>query len=47
MLDGCGHFPYEEPGVSQLYEAVKQFLGRVTRKAGGKDSTTGEHRRRH
>ena len=31
MLEGCGHFPYEEPGVSQLREAVEEFLGRVTR----------------
>lgn len=29
MLEGCGHFPYEEPGVSQLREAVERFLGRV------------------
>ena len=33
MLEGCGHFPYEEPGVSQLHEAVGRFLGRVTRQA--------------
>ncbi len=31
MLEGCGHLPYEEPGVSQLREAVDQFLSRVTR----------------
>ena len=30
MLNGCGHFPYEEPGVSQLSEAIGQFLRRVT-----------------
>jgi alpha-beta hydrolase superfamily lysophospholipase len=29
MLEGCGHFPYEEPGVSQLREAVDQFLSSV------------------
>ena len=28
-LEGCGHLPYEEPGVSQLLEAVGRFLGRV------------------
>lgn len=42
MLDGCGHFPYEEPGVSQLRDAVGQFLGRVTRQMLGKVSTPGE-----
>ncbi len=26
MLEGCGHFPYEEPGVSQLRDAVETFL---------------------
>lgn len=26
MLEGCGHLPYEEPGVSQLRDAVKAFL---------------------
>jgi alpha-beta hydrolase superfamily lysophospholipase len=26
MLDNCGHFPVEEPGVSQLREAVTEFL---------------------
>jgi alpha-beta hydrolase superfamily lysophospholipase len=26
LLEGCGHFPYEEPGVSQLREAVEVFL---------------------
>ena len=35
MLEGCGHLPYEEPGVSQLREAVERFLGRVTREARG------------
>lgn len=29
LLEGCGHFPYEEPGVSQLREALEQFLERV------------------
>ena len=28
-LQGCGHLPYEEPGVSQLREAVGRFLSRV------------------
>ncbi len=44
MLDGCGHFPYEEPGVSQLNEAVRKFLDRVTRKTQGKVSTPGSQR---
>jgi alpha-beta hydrolase superfamily lysophospholipase len=35
MLEGCGHFPYEKPGVSQLREAVGRFLGRVTRQSQG------------
>ncbi|GGY73164.1 alpha/beta hydrolase [Marinobacter zhanjiangensis] len=26
MLESCGHFPVEEPGVSQLLEAVCEFL---------------------
>lgn len=39
--------PYEEPGVSQLYEAIKRFLGCVARKTRGRDSTAGEHGRRH
>ena len=26
MLEGCGHLPYEEPGVSQLRDAVEAFL---------------------
>ena len=29
MLEGCGHSPYEEPGVSQLRQAVEVFLGRI------------------
>ena len=30
MLEGCGHLPYEEPGVSQLRIAVEDFLERVS-----------------
>jgi len=36
ILEGCGHFPYEEPGVSQLRAAVDEFLIRVTRRFGAK-----------
>ena len=36
LLEGCGHLPYEEPGVSQLREAVDQFLSRVTRRCEAK-----------
>ena len=36
MLEGCGHFSYEEPGVTQLREAVGQFLSRVTRRCEAK-----------
>jgi alpha-beta hydrolase superfamily lysophospholipase len=27
MLESCGHFPIEEPGVTQLGSAVRDFLG--------------------
>ncbi|MGI9421632.1 MAG: alpha/beta hydrolase [Hyphomicrobiaceae bacterium] len=30
MLEGCGHLPYEEPGVSQLRDALEKFLRRVS-----------------
>ena len=30
MLEGCGHLPYEEPGVSQLQKALEEFLERVS-----------------
>jgi pimeloyl-ACP methyl ester carboxylesterase len=26
MLDGCGHFPIEEPGISQLIETARTQL---------------------
>jgi alpha-beta hydrolase superfamily lysophospholipase len=29
MLENCGHFPVEEPGVSHLEEAAAAFLGRL------------------
>lgn len=29
MLENCGHFPYEEPGVSQLRDAIGGFLQRL------------------
>jgi alpha-beta hydrolase superfamily lysophospholipase len=29
MLDNCGHFPLEEPGVSRLEEAILAFLKSV------------------
>ena len=38
MLEGCGHLPYEEPGVSQLREAVRRFLSRVSDQARSPDS---------
>jgi alpha-beta hydrolase superfamily lysophospholipase len=31
LLQNCGHFPLEEPGVSQLREALLAFLARVPR----------------
>ena len=39
MLEGCGHLPYEEPGVSQLREAVRRFLSRISHQAHGSKST--------
>lgn len=39
MLEGCGHLPYEEPGVSQLREAVGRFLSRISGQAEGRGST--------
>jgi hypothetical protein len=30
MLEGCGHFPVEEPGFSQLENAALRFLHRVS-----------------
>lgn len=30
LLENCGHFPVEEPGVSQLRDAVLGFLGEIT-----------------
>lgn len=33
MLEGCGHLPYEEPGVSQLREAVRHFLDGIVQHA--------------
>ena len=38
ILENCGHFPMEEPGVSQLEQAMVAFLGRlpcVTRPTAG------------
>lgn len=31
MLDGCGHFPIEEPGLSQMADALDEVLRSVTR----------------
>lgn len=30
LLDGCGHFPLEEPGFSQLEAAVSKFITRIS-----------------
>lgn len=27
ILDGCGHFPVEQPGVAQLEDELTAFLG--------------------
>jgi hypothetical protein len=29
MLENCGHFPIEEPGVSRLEEVVVAFLKKL------------------
>jgi pimeloyl-ACP methyl ester carboxylesterase len=29
VLEGCGHFPVEEPGLSQMLEAVVELRNRV------------------
>lgn len=29
MLDNCGHFPVEEPGITQLQQAALQFLSAI------------------
>ena len=42
VLDGCGHLPYEEPGVSQLYEAVGRFLDGIARRSPRADSASHE-----
>ncbi len=28
MLDGCGHLPVEEPGLTQLADTMRSVLGR-------------------
>ena len=32
MLENCGHFPIEEPGVSRLEEASTAFLENLSRR---------------
>ncbi|HVL77328.1 MAG TPA: lysophospholipase [Noviherbaspirillum sp.] len=34
MLENCGHFPIEEPGVSVLRDAAIRFVGRIVSDAG-------------
>lgn len=29
LLDGCGHLPYEQPGLAQLEQAVARFSDRT------------------
>ena len=43
MLEGCGHLPYEEPGVSQLREAVERFLDGLAEKENEKCEFSAEH----
>ena len=35
MLENCGHLPIEEPGITQLEDAVATFLERLTHGTGG------------
>jgi alpha-beta hydrolase superfamily lysophospholipase len=30
-LEGCGHLPYEEPGVHQMTDAISRFIAKVVR----------------
>jgi len=30
-LEGCGHFPIEEPGITRLFESIDAFVGQGTR----------------
>ena len=32
VLEGAGHWPIEEPGATQMFEAVRSFLGHVQKK---------------
>ena len=32
LLEGCGHFPLEEPGITQLEHQVQRFLDRLFRR---------------
>jgi alpha-beta hydrolase superfamily lysophospholipase len=36
MLEGCGHFPVEEPGFSQLENAALRFLHQVSAQVKGR-----------
>ena len=31
VLEGAGHWPIEEPGATQMFEAVRSFLEQVPR----------------
>jgi alpha-beta hydrolase superfamily lysophospholipase len=33
-LEGCGHLPYEEPGVHQMAEAISDFVSKVISRCG-------------
>ena len=43
MLEGCGHLPYEEPGLSQLRDALRRFLSRISSRAQSPDSGAEKH----
>ena len=36
ILEGCGHFPVEEPGFSQLENAALKFLQQVSAQVKGR-----------
>ena len=34
-LEGCGHFPVEEPGLTRAVEVLREVLDQVVRRDGG------------
>jgi pimeloyl-ACP methyl ester carboxylesterase len=38
-LEGCGHFPVEEPGLTQAVEVLREVLEALVPQAGGEVRT--------